>query len=191
VVGVIYVLGYKGIRQPEIFAATDARGGSANILPPADQSSGPALQDTSLKVSEDDQNGKYRKSALTGEQAEKILARLVNVMEHDKPYLEMGLTLHMLADKLEVSPHHLSQVINEKLDKSFFDFVNEYRVGEAKKALADSESDRFSILGIAMEAGFNSKSAFYTAFKKYTGMTPSQFKEQIKLAEPSSLLDRR
>jgi len=85
----------------------------------------------------------------------------------------------------------LSQVINENIGKSFFDFVNEYRVRETKKALADSRSEQFSILGIAMDAGFNSKSAFYTAFKKYTGMTPSQFKEQINNADLSSLVDHR
>jgi AraC-like DNA-binding protein len=188
VVVVIYVLGYKGIRQPEIFIATDAPGGGESIPPshPDDRYSETILPDKQPKGPDTDQMGKYKKSALTSVQAEEILTRLVTVMEHDKPYLEMGLTLPMLADKLGIYHHHLSQVINENLDKSFFDFVNEYRVQETKKVLADPGSERFSILGIAMDAGFNSKSAFYTAFKKYTGMTPSQFKEQVNVAGPSS-----
>ena len=90
----------------------------------------------------------------------------------------MGLTLPMLSRMIDVSPHYLSQVINEKLNKSFFDYINEYRVQETKEALTSSKSERFSILGIAMDAGFNSKSAFYNAFKRHTGMTPSQFKER-------------
>ena len=99
-------------------------------------------------------------------------------MEKEKPYLEMGLTLAVLAGKLFVSSNHLSQVINEKLNKSFFDFVNGYRVEEAKRLLVSPLSSRLSILGIGMEAGFSSKSAFYTSFKKLTGMTPSKFKVQ-------------
>ena len=101
-------------------------------------------------------------------------------MDKEKPYRETGLTLPMLAHMIQVSPHHLSQVINEKLNKSFFDFVNEYRVDDAKKAMTGPDAGRFSILGIAMDAGFNSKSAFYTAFKKHTGITPSRFKELTK-----------
>jgi AraC-like DNA-binding protein len=120
---------------------------------------------------------KYKRSALTEEQTDKILARLINVMEKEKPFLEMGLTLPTLSNMLDVSPHHLSQVINGRLKKSFFDLVNEYRVQEAKRALVSPESRQFNILGIAMDVGFNSKSAFYTAFKKHTGMTPSRFKE--------------
>jgi len=190
---VIYVMAYKGIRQPRIFADADMSRPADGVahMPP----DGLMLNDSPLRIRPSEQErspvDKYKKSALTGDQSEKILNRLTVLMEKEKPHLEMGLTLPALSKMLDVSPHHLSQVINEVLAKSFFDFVNEYRVREAKKALASSDSERFSILGIAMDAGFNSKSAFYTAFKKHTGMTPSQFKERIYTAEPSALLDHQ
>jgi AraC-like DNA-binding protein len=95
-----------------------------------------------------------------------------------KPYLNPELTLMELAAKLSVSPHNLSQVFNCEIKKSFFDFVNEYRVGEAKKLLSSPQYSHYSILGIALDAGFNSKSAFYTAFGKHAGMTPSEFRKR-------------
>jgi AraC-like DNA-binding protein len=66
------------------------------------------------------------------------------------------------------------------MNKSFFDFVNEYRVQEAKRLLCSPQSDHLSILGIALDAGFNSKSAFYTAFGKYAGITPSEYRKQLR-----------
>jgi len=189
----IFIMGYKGITQPEIFAPLDNTGSRLEYdLPPEndDKKTTPTMSEElssqmefaaseSLpqSVEETGQPGKYKKSALTDEQSDKILARLTTVMEKEKPYLEMGITLPMLSRMINASPHHLSQVVNEKLGKSFFDFINEYRVQETKKALFSSKAERFSILGIAMDAGFNSKSSFYNAFKKHTGMTPSQFKE--------------
>lgn len=179
IVIMIYVMGYKGIRQPEIFSMS-ATLSVPDAVTSKDRFTG-SSESAPVKPGPDTQKEeaeKYRKSALTEEQAEKIAAQLAQLMENKKPYLEVGLSLPMLSSMLNVSPHHLSQVINEKLGMSFFDFVNSYRVQEAKRALNGPESDRFSILGIAMDAGFNSKSAFYTAFKKHSGMTPSQFKQR-------------
>jgi AraC-like DNA-binding protein len=99
-------------------------------------------------------------------------------MNSVKPYLEPELTLMELAAKLSVTPHNLSQVFNCEIKKSFFDFVNEYRVGEAKKLLSSPQYSHYSILGIALDAGFNSKSAFYTAFGKHVGTTPSEFRKR-------------
>jgi AraC-like DNA-binding protein len=176
---VIYVMGFKGLAQPEIFSMLRSISPTEKIeltFPPErkrDLQNSEPLGDMLIK-----QEGKYKKSSLTNEQAELILAQLFEFMEKEKPYLEMGLTLAVLAGKLFVSSNHLSQVINEKLNKSFFDFVNGYRVEEAKRLLVSPLSSRLSILGIGMEAGFSSKSAFYTSFKKLTGMTPSKFKVQ-------------
>jgi AraC-like DNA-binding protein len=115
--------------------------------------------------------------------------RLLRLMEAEKLYLEPELTLPELAAKLSVSPHHLSQVINRETNKSFFDFVNEYRVQEAKRLLGSPKHSHLSILGIALDAGFNSKSAFYTAFGKHIGMTPSEFKKQRRWAEHGATPD--
>jgi AraC-like DNA-binding protein len=103
-------------------------------------------------------------------------------MDAKKPHLEPELTLMELASRLSVTPHNLSQVFNCEINKSFFDFVNEYRVQEAKRLLSAPDYGHFSIFGIALDAGFNSKSAFYTAFGKYAGTTPSEFRKQQKQA---------
>lgn len=153
----IYTLAYLGFRQPETFAGTDTPAHAAvDELPPAK---------------------KYEKSTLTGERSEVYLKKLLAAMETEKPYTDGDLTLAKLAAKLSVSPHHLSQVINERLGQNFFDFVNKYRVEEAKRKLFDPARKHYSLLAIAEEVGFNSKSAFNTAFKKQTSMTPSEFRK--------------
>jgi len=80
--------------------------------------------------------------------------------------------------QVDIGPRHLSQVINENLNRNFFDFVNRYRVEEAKKLLINLDKSRNSILDVAFDSGFNSKSSFNMIFKKYTAMTPSQFRKK-------------
>jgi AraC-like DNA-binding protein len=121
---------------------------------------------------------KYEKSSLTSKNSEKYLEKLLTIMESEKPFLNNDLTLQKLSEMLSVSQHHLSQIINEKLNQNFFDFVNSYRIEEAKRLLLDKRGELLTILAIAEEVGFNSKSAFNIAFKKYTSMTPTQFKKQ-------------
>ena len=82
-----------------------------------------------------------------------------------------------LAQKLNILPHTLSQLINENLGKNFSSFLNEYRIEAAKKMM--QTHSYFSLDAIASECGFNSKSTFYSSFKKSTGTTPSKFKDQI------------
>ena len=127
---------------------------------------------------ENPKSKKYEKSSLTNENSEKYLNKLLNVMESEKPFLNNDLTLQKLSDMLSISPHHLSQIINEKTNQNFFDFVNSYRIEEAKRLLLDKRGELLTILAIAEEVGFNSKSAFNIAFKKYTLLTPTQFKKQ-------------
>ncbi|MBP9872856.1 MAG: AraC family transcriptional regulator [Haliscomenobacter sp.] len=97
-------------------------------------------------------------------------------MEKEKPYLENDLNLLKLADRLEVNLHTLSFVINEGFRENFAQYINRHRVEEAKKLLEDPGNDHFSMVGIAFTAGFNSKTAFNTAFKKMTGVSPTDFK---------------
>lgn len=122
--------------------------------------------------------GKYKTSALDRERAEKILPKLLDLMEKEKIYLDADLTLKKLSERLMIHYNHLSQIINEKLEYSFNDFVNRYRIEEAKKKLADPKEGKKTVLEIAYDTGFYSKSVFNTAFKKFTGMTPSQFKKK-------------
>jgi AraC-like DNA-binding protein len=129
--------------------------------------------------------GKYKKSLLTDERAAEIARQLIDLMDSAKPYLKPELTLMELAANLSISPHNLSQVFNCVIKKNFFDFVNEYRVKETKKLLSSPQYSHYSIFGIALDAGFNSKSAFYTAFGKHAGMPPAEFRKLQKQAWPS------
>lgn len=100
-------------------------------------------------------------------------------MQKKKPYLDDELTLQKLAEQLEVSNHNLSEVINSRLNQSYYDFVNRYRVEEFKKRLMDPANDHFNILSIAFDSGFKSKGTFNSIFKKYSGITPSEYKTNI------------
>jgi AraC-like DNA-binding protein len=120
---------------------------------------------------------KYEKSTLMTETAERYLKRLLQFMEAEKPYLDAELTISKLAEKLSVPVPHLSQTINEHLHQSFVDFINTYRVAEAKRRLVDPAMKHYSVLAIAEEVGFNSKSSFNSVFKKHVSMTPSEFRK--------------
>ena len=100
-------------------------------------------------------------------------------MKQEKPYLDSELTLLELAGTLNVSPHNLSEAINTQLQQTFFDFVNQYRVEQVKKDLADPQKQHLTFLALALEAGFNSKSSFNTIFKKHAEMTPSEYRKRI------------
>ena len=120
---------------------------------------------------------KYEGSTLQEPQKEKFLKKLLGHMETAKPFQEPELTISQLGGQLKIPPYSLSQVINEKLQCNFLDFINGYRVEAAKKLLADKNHKHLTILSIAYEVGFNSKTAFYSAFKKQTGKTPTAFRK--------------
>lgn len=123
---------------------------------------------------------KYQTSALTEDIAAEILKKLLAIMEGENIYLDPDLTLKKLSERLMVHYNHLSQIINEKLKLSFNDFINKYRIEEAKRRFADPREQDKTILEIAYDVGFYSKSVFNTAFKKFSGETPSQYKKKIK-----------
>jgi ligand-binding sensor domain-containing protein/AraC-like DNA-binding protein len=121
---------------------------------------------------------KYKTSALLPETVEQVLPQLTRLMEGEKVFLKPDLTLKKLSDQLHVHYNHLSRIINEHLGKSFNDYINSYRIEEARRRLADPKQDHKTILEIAYDTGFYSKSVFNTAFKKFTGMTPTQYKKK-------------
>ena len=120
---------------------------------------------------------KYVKSTLTAERSERHLRRLLHVMDTEKPYTDGELSLQKLAERLSIPAQHLSQTINERTGQSFSDFVNSYRVEEFKRRLLDPALSHYSILALAEETGFNSKSSLNSVFKKHTSMTPSEFRK--------------
>ena len=157
-----FVLGYFGIRQPAIFLET--------------------LELRKTRSSEDGLEGitkpkKYEKSGLSEEGAKQAYKRLMEVMVKEKPFLDPELTLYALSNTLNVQPNHLSQIINIIEKMNFFDFINRYRIEEVKKNMFLQQKEHLTILGIAYESGFNSKTSFNRIFKKTTGMTPTEFKK--------------
>lgn len=120
-------------------------------------------------------NQKYAKSSLREKERKKRLKELLRYMEKEKPFLKSDLNLQTLAEDLDLPTDHISQTINGELSLNFYDFVNQYRVKEAKVRLIDPKNEAYSILGIALDSGFNSKASFNRVFKKQVGMTPSQY----------------
>ncbi len=102
-------------------------------------------------------------------------------MNEEKPYLDSELTIVTVSEKLGIPRHYLTQVINEHLNKNFFVYINEYRVNEAKQKMSDETYRDHTILRIAYDSGFNSKSGFNIIFKKHTGFTPTEFRNNCGL----------
>jgi AraC-like DNA-binding protein len=121
---------------------------------------------------------KYKKSGLKEEHIQPQLERLIKYMVEEKPYLNPELTIQDLSNQINISKHHLTQIINISLNKNFFNFINEYRVEEVKRKIADVKFAHLTLLAIAFESGFNSKSSFNNIFKQATGLTPSDYKKQ-------------
>ncbi len=126
----------------------------------------------------DGQRKKYEKSSLDEEMTHDIKRKLTECMESGKLYLNNELTLPQLAERVRVSTHHLSRVINEQFGQNFADFVNQYRVEEIKRRLLDPQYAHLKIEEIAYQSGFSTKSTFGSAFKKFTGMTPSEYRKK-------------
>ncbi len=126
--------------------------------------------------SPEEEKKKYESSNLQDQKKEKYVSRLLDYMDTEKPHLQSELTLSELSEQVKIPTHHLSQIINEKLKCNFLDFINGYRVKEVQNHLSDPDSKNLTILSLAFESGFNSKSTFYAAFKKQTSMTPNQYR---------------
>ena len=105
------------------------------------------------------------------------LKNLLQFMETEKPYLDDKLTLQKLAEQINLPEKQLSALINQHTGRHFFDFINEFRINDAKTLL--KEQSKLTVLEVLYEVGFNSKSSFYTAFKKETKLTPTDYRKSI------------
>jgi len=124
---------------------------------------------------------KYRKSSLTEPGKMKILNDIILELETKQYFSDNLASLSDLAKKIGESPHHVSQVINEKLNKSFFELLAMYRVEEAKRILLNDKKDKLTVEEISEMVGYNSKTAFNNVFKKLTGKTPSEFRKSVNI----------
>ena len=122
---------------------------------------------------------KYESSNLSAERSKEIEVLLKGHVEDSKIYLDPDLKLLGLAAAIDCSPHDVSQVINQNLNQSYYEFINRYRIEEVKKRMSDPAYKKYTLLAIAQECGFNSKTSFYRAFKKLTGLTPIQYQNQL------------
>ncbi len=118
---------------------------------------------------------KYIGSALNNEQVAKLNDSVINYLSTKKPYLNPEYSLQMMVDDLNISRHKLSQTINRSQNKNFYKLINEYRVKEVKEKLENKAHKNLTVLGIAFECGFNSKTTFNRIFKEETGMTPTNY----------------
>jgi AraC-like DNA-binding protein len=121
-----------------------------------------------------------KKALLPPERAEETRRRLLALFETDRIHLREDLSLRDLAKALGITPHQLSWLINDGLDLSFSDLVNGYRIAVAKARLADPNLNSATILTVGFEAGFGTKAAFNRAFRKHTGMTPSEYRSAMQ-----------
>lgn len=142
-------LGYKGLTQSELFMDNEKRKGSR----------------------------KYKFFDLSQDSTDMYLKKIQSFMHEEKPYLRSELSLGDLADNLDFSPRLLSQLINDELHLNFYTFISHYRINEAKRLLSNKDSQKYTILSIAFDCGFNSKSSFNSVFKQHTKMTPSHYRK--------------
>ncbi|MCB0753411.1 MAG: helix-turn-helix transcriptional regulator, partial [Ignavibacteriae bacterium] len=127
-----------------------------------------------------DEEKKKKKDLLDHESSVAYTKQLLEYIEKEKPYLDPKLSLRSLAKQIDIHPNQLSWLLNESIGKNFSEFINHYRIETFKEIAKSSKYSHISLIGLAYESGFNSKTVFNTFFKKETGLTPNQY---IKLQQ--------
>jgi len=172
-------LGYFGIRQVQLFHQNTPQPPLAPSVvttnPETDLAGTAGSATNNLLPPPEPNNVKYQKSTLSEQDASLIHERLKVLLAEQKPFTNPDLTLNDLAKSLEVHPNHLSQVINSKENKSFYDLVNEKRIEEFIRLIAQPAQQQYTFMSVAYDCGFNSKASFNRNFKKYTGLTPTDY----------------
>jgi AraC-like DNA-binding protein len=187
VVFVIFI-GYFGINQVGIFTPqspaisveleepVDVKANPESIAAPP-----PLYNSVNVATKDEPKKAKYLKSSLNEVAAESIHQSLTQAMRDRKLFTNSELTLAELAEALAVHPNNLSQVINTYEQKSFYDYINLMRVDEFKRLASLPENQKFTLLGLAQNCGFNSKTSFNRNFKNATGLSPTEYLKQANI----------
>lgn len=120
---------------------------------------------------------KYEKSGLKPETYTEYENKIMEYMKDYKPFLDSAFSIQKMAEDLKIQKFYITQVLNEHLNKNFYTFVNDFRIDEVKRMIEKDDNNKYTLLSLAFDAGFNSKTSFNTTFKKYTGKTPSQYRK--------------
>lgn len=168
----IYLMSYMVLLRPGIFTfsanqSVEKEPGTEDVLL--------STETASAKDEEPPHLSKYKNSGLKPGPAKKYLTELEALMINQKPYKNPELHVHTLSQLLGISKNHLTQILNEELKMNFFEFINMYRIEEAKTLLLNPSYSHLSLTGIAAEAGYKSKTTFFSNFKKITGLTPQEW----------------
>jgi YesN/AraC family two-component response regulator len=159
-------LGYFGIKQSDIYSKARL----AEITPDL---TNPVIIEDEIKLT-------GKKQVLSEERSRKLMMEIIEVMNTEKIYRNAELSIFDIAKRLDVNKTYISFVINENLQENFSNFINRFRINEAKELLQNKNYHNYTLEGIANMVGFHSKSSFNIAFKKFTGMIPSQFKKNTQ-----------
>jgi len=139
----------------------------------------PFREEVNTVVLQSQKHRKYAHSSLKHDEADRIEKEIQRLMAEERPFLDPSLTIDGVAAKLSTSRHNLSQVLNERLKRTWPDYLNEWRLEESRKRLSDPSNFRFTIAAIAQDSGFSSVSSFNDVFKKRFGITPSKFRNEF------------
>ena len=181
----IFALSFFAIRQPMIFRESryeNKKQETDKIEKERSRDNGKKEYDESepdgkIEFDSEYPERKYKKSGLRTDQIEEFLNRLDRFMQDKKPFLDGNLTIQKLSKEVGIYSHYITQVINEKLNKNFYSYINGFRINEAKNLIINDKNKEKTFLTIAYDSGFNSKSVFYRIFKENSEMTPSQFRK--------------
>ena len=169
----ISYIGYHGFKQQVIFQFVHNEGNGNNQTEIENQ----LINQEQTRPN----NLSYEKSSLKEKDMELIFKLLENVMQNEKLFLQASLSLQQLSENVKTPQHHITQTLNIYKRQSFYDYVNAYRVEAFINKLQNGDAENYSLLGIAFDCGFNSKSSFNRVFKNITGKSPSEFKKMQDL----------
>jgi len=180
-----YYIGIQIARQKDVFPFTsEQRAGVSDLISvqSADMKASITPEWVEFSKEEKDKSPDELSSVRRAVIAEEAIAhcrdRLLHLMESEKPYLDSDITLPRLAKLLDLTTYQTSYLINSCFNENFYLFINRYRLEKCKQMFTDPSCNHLSILGVAFEAGFNSKTTFNTAFKKATGLSPKEFRQK-------------